>query len=763
MELQEAVEKANLEWEEKPQKSVDENKVIGKYGKLFHPDNIDNLTAQDFLEFIDFKNNTHWSGLARHGNNITQDMGKFKKTLKILLDEKIPIANRIKRIRDKNSNEYHRYLGPAYYTPILLVVYPEKYPVINNVVKSALSELGIYQKYDSKEEWVAYIEAREEILNIAKENNLSLWKMDWVWWNTTKRDQIDRPIALCWSTDGLEKLDSFGNVLSQKNRVYWGVNWSPTQLREDDYPLTGYLNYKRNIVAKGTINRIVPDEEFQKIADKDDYRIAEIKFDPSSSKNYIEFSSLEKLGEPFPTSSLELYFDRNKRIPDNLQNKVYVIDKEKVIHYWVIRPGEDGSDWPSQRDKSFAGIHYFDFGPLTEYYKTDGILTEENKAKIREKIGSSEQIQKYQEGSSREGKISQILIQFNSFMKIKANDKVIALGGISQILGIGAVRGNYQYRPELTYCHTVPVNWSNIEKIELKNPLNTPGTIFEISKERFEELISKKGDYQPLLQVDESKVEKIKQQLLQNKQIVLYGPPGTSKTFTARKIAVSLVSNEKVTDENIKKLFSQFQDEGIIDLVQFHPSYSYEDFVQGIKPTTKDGNISYEIRDGIFKKMCDSAKSSDSAQSSDNHFFAKVKSHKEIKKSFMTDELGITLQQYGINKIDKERFESIVSQIEREEEDIEFFKSLDNFSDFFILRTSSQDNVWGDITGKRYHFSKGIPGSIQLSSALEKGDVPFFYYNLNSGGIFGCGILNGVEEKNDVPKSRVLILKTWIE
>ena len=79
-------------------------------------------------------------------------------TLRLLLDEKIPINQRIRRFRDKNSPEYHKGFGTAYYTPILLVVYPSKYPVINSVVKDALQKTGLYPDYDSKPEWVAYVE-----------------------------------------------------------------------------------------------------------------------------------------------------------------------------------------------------------------------------------------------------------------------------------------------------------------------------------------------------------------------------------------------------------------------------------------------------------------------------------------------------------------------------------------------------------------------------------------------------------------------------
>jgi MoxR-like ATPase len=183
MDLQTLIEKSKKEWEEDPRKAKEELEVISRYGNIFNPKNIDNLTAQNFRSFLNYKNNKHWIGLDRHGSLITQDMEKLKKTLRILLDETFPIDQRIKRIRDTNSPQYHKYFGVAYYTPILLVVYPNKYPVINNIVKQGLEKARLYPDYDSKPEWVAYKEIIPKILGLAEKNHLSLWQMDWFWWD----------------------------------------------------------------------------------------------------------------------------------------------------------------------------------------------------------------------------------------------------------------------------------------------------------------------------------------------------------------------------------------------------------------------------------------------------------------------------------------------------------------------------------------------------------------------------------------------------
>ncbi|MGE5862244.1 MAG: hypothetical protein ACM31H_00590 [Nitrososphaerales archaeon] len=78
---------------------------------MFNPKNIDNLTKQNIETFLRSKNNRHWRDLGRQRPEITENMKKLKSTLRILLNESIPIEERIQRIRDPNSPEYHKRLA----------------------------------------------------------------------------------------------------------------------------------------------------------------------------------------------------------------------------------------------------------------------------------------------------------------------------------------------------------------------------------------------------------------------------------------------------------------------------------------------------------------------------------------------------------------------------------------------------------------------------------------------------------------------------
>lgn len=103
--------------------------------------------------------------------------------------------------------------------------------------------------------------------------------------------------------------------------------------------------------------------------------------------------------------------------------------------------------------------------------------------------------------------------------------------------------------------------------------------------------------------------------------VILYGPPGTGKTYAVKNSLDFLCQGDRERYE----------------FVQFHPSFTYEDFIEGIKPkgVTKDGSIKFELVDGVFKRFCKKAK----ANPSKSYYFVVD----EINRANLSSVFGETL------------------------------------------------------------------------------------------------------------------------
>lgn len=127
--------------------------------------------------------------------------------------------------------------------------------------------------------------------------------------------------------------------------------------------------------------------------------------------------------------------------------------------------------------------------------------------------------------------------------------------------------------------------------------------------------------------------------LIESKNIIFRGAPGTGKSYLAREIAADIISNgyfddyTLLTDEQKKQ----------IEFVQFHPSYDYTDFVEGLRPRINDdGTMGFELQDGIFKKFVGRArKNFENSQKSRELIEKEMSVQESIEAFFSGIELGV--------------------------------------------------------------------------------------------------------------------------
>ena len=110
--------------------------------------------------------------------------------------------------------------------------------------------------------------------------------------------------------------------------------------------------------------------------------------------------------------------------------------------------------------------------------------------------------------------------------------------------------------------------------------------------------------------------------LTKKKQLILQGPPGTGKTFTAKDMAELLIYNEISSDKKVQK--KRLEETDQFKLIQFHPAYSYEDFVRGITAKSTDNKIEYITENKVLAKFAKLAAENWKLSSSDTVKFVAI-------------------------------------------------------------------------------------------------------------------------------------------
>lgn len=140
--------------------------------------------------------------------------------------------------------------------------------------------------------------------------------------------------------------------------------------------------------------------------------------------------------------------------------------------------------------------------------------------------------------------------------------------------------------------------------------------------------------------------------LLESKNIIFRGAPGTGKSYLAKEIAADIIT-EGYTDK-----YTDLTDEqkNQVEFVQFHPSYDYSDFVEGLRPKmNEDGSMGFELQDGIFKRFVDKARRN----------FEDSKKSKELVEQELSAKAAMT--EFFSNPKTQKKYIFIIDEINRGE------------------------------------------------------------------------------------------------
>ena len=278
-------------------------------------------------------------------------------------------------------------------------------------------------------------------------------------------------------------------------------------------------------------------------------------------------------------------------------------DDVDTVHYWIYSPGENSSMWSEFYKAGIMAIGWGEIGDLKAFDSKDAM-----KAKMKEVIDPSLSYKN----------AAHATWQFANEMKV--GDIIFVKKGMYQLVGRGVVASDYEYDDERTdeYANYRKVNWTHngewphpgqavmktltditayTEYVEKLNALFENEAEDDVEEATKNYPVYTAEDFLDEVFMPEEEYSRLVGILKTKKNIILQGAPGVGKTFAAKRLAYSVMGVKDIER---------------VMMVQFHQSYSYEDFIMGFRPST----AGFKLKKGAFYNFCKKAEID-----SDNDYF----------------------------------------------------------------------------------------------------------------------------------------------
>lgn len=400
-------------------------------------------------------------------------------------------------------------------------------------------------------------------------------------------------IALDYPNCGPDKFIDVYNEVSKQSGIKWNITMGLNWIR----PFT-FMNLDKN-----SRDILSTDDIFQ-----EEFRdeIKSLK-SPITGEEYLKIcetcanaidSSNKYKNFPDLSHSAYMFKIKNQNDEDGMGD-----NDVKTTKYWLISAGEGSKLWDEFYNEGIIGIKMRGIGDFGNY-------TDKNEIKIKfQEIFNDESTHK-----------NDVHCCWQFAHDLQIGDVIFVKKGRTKIIGRGIIESDYYYDENKEYPHIRKVNWTHkgnwdytIERLAMKtltdltNYTETVNNIKEFFIDENDDIDDNvpeikypeytQEDFLEEVYVTNNDYETLSNLLENKKNLIIEGAPGVGKTFMAKRLAYSIMG-----EKNIDQVM----------MVQFHQSYSYEDFIMGYRPFENG----FKLREGSFYKFCKKA-----ADDLDNDYF----------------------------------------------------------------------------------------------------------------------------------------------